>query len=125
MTGRGKGLVKLGDLSVTLSHLHSWRTIADKARLESIADKASGSGGGGGAGPWSLILEDDSELRLPAALLDEGRMAGERSKRERSERTGAPGSVRLYLEGVPGDADMILLHPSRLRLDQRPHGACV
>lgn len=52
-----KGLVKLGDLSVALSHLRAWSSLLTPQALERSRAR------------WHLILEDDAVMQLPAHVL--------------------------------------------------------
>ena len=82
-----KGLVKVGDLSVALSHLAAcWRVLAESPTGASA----------GAAGPWHLVLEDDAVLDLPGHVL-----IPRAAQSTHGELAGEGASVMIRLERVP------------------------
>jgi GR25 family glycosyltransferase involved in LPS biosynthesis len=108
------GLVKLGDVSVTLSHMHAWQALLLTANQGQDASPERWRAGGRHlhvSRAWALILEDDAVLRPPASALQSvaGAAAVTRASEERER-------MRVELPGLPEEADLVLLHPSRLKL---------
>ena len=97
----GKGKVKRGDLSVAMSHLLAWRSVAQGNHCLHPPSRSSDD-------CWVLILEDDVRLNIPDTCLLRG-----------------GGQTRIKLDPLPPDADMVLLFPSRLiKQDCSSHPSC-
>ncbi|EKX45328.1 hypothetical protein GUITHDRAFT_108966 [Guillardia theta CCMP2712] len=97
----GKGKVKRGDLSVAMSHLLAWRSVAQGNHCLHPPSRSSDD-------CWVLILEDDVKLNIPDTCLLRG-----------------GGQTRIKLDPLPPDADMVLLFPSRLiKQDCSSHPSC-
>jgi GR25 family glycosyltransferase involved in LPS biosynthesis len=89
-----KGLVKLGDLSVALSHLRAWFLLLQGAETRALQR---------GRGQWHLILEDDAVMELPAHALAPRIRKGPGASQTQTLVDGGrqDGDMVLQLEGVP------------------------